>query len=84
MIDATKCTAWICTEEDDNSVRELGIKLKCCALPSLKWCLDNKDHRRYPYNKTFEEAKFDEVVIIHTSGTTGILALQPLFHCVEF
>lgn len=42
------------------------------TLPCLTWCLDSQGYPRYPYDKTFDEAKWDEVDIIHTSGTTGI------------
>ena len=35
--------------------------------------LINKDDRAplYPYTKTFEEARFDPYLVLHTSGTTG-------------
>jgi acyl-coenzyme A synthetase/AMP-(fatty) acid ligase len=35
--------------------------------------LDGEGQERYTYEKSFEEAKWDEIVIIHTSGTTGKL-----------
>lgn len=71
LIDETKCTAWIHAEEDNDSVQELGINIRTCALPSVEWCLDSPNHKTYPYTKTFDEAKFDEIIIVHTSGTTG-------------
>ncbi|KAF2661200.1 acetyl-CoA synthetase-like protein [Lophiostoma macrostomum CBS 122681] len=71
LLHETNCIAWIHAEGDDLP-RGLPDSIKRCALPCLAWCLDSQDHPRYPYNKTFDEAKWDEVLIIHTSGTTGI------------
>jgi hypothetical protein len=71
LLEATRCTAWIHPEEDDNATRELNIELKTCALPALQWCLDSHGQEKYQYTKTFDEAKFEEIVIIHSSGTTG-------------
>lgn len=72
LIEATRCTAWVYAGDEAASLaKEVGAGLKLCTLPSLEWCLDSKGHKDYPYNKTFEEAKFDVILIIHTSGTTG-------------
>lgn len=32
----------------------------------------------YPYTKTWEEAKYDDVLIVHTSGSTG--ASKPTYY----
>ncbi|KAF2107873.1 hypothetical protein BDV96DRAFT_505460 [Lophiotrema nucula] len=74
LIQFTKCEAWFYAEEDDSLTRELGVfdsGLRMCGLPSLEWCLDSSTAKIYPYVKTFHDAKFDVVTIIHTSGTTG-------------
>lgn len=40
------------------------------AVPSLQVMLDSKpDH--YPYAKSFEEARHDPIVVLHSSGSTG-------------
>jgi acyl-CoA synthetase (AMP-forming)/AMP-acid ligase II len=74
LVTSTYCKAWIYAEDD---AREPSIRaaphLQLCAFPSLEWCLECSQHKRYPYNRTFEDAAFDEIVIIHTSGTTGKL-----------
>ncbi|OJD31552.1 nrps-like enzyme [Diplodia corticola] len=41
-------------------------------IASLEECLMADSTKPYPYEKTFEEAKWDPVVVIHTSGTTGL------------
>jgi hypothetical protein len=74
LIAVTNCKVWL-SAEDDTAGPLVGPEsgLKLCSLPSLEWMLDNEGQERYPYEKTFEEAKWDEIVIIHTSGTTGKL-----------
>ena len=75
LIEASSCKVWLYPEDDAVGPlvnTESGLKL--CALPSLEWMLDNEGQERYPYEKTFGEAKWDEIVIIHTSGTTGKLS----------
>lgn len=39
----------------------------------------SEDTKHYPYNKTFEEAKNEPCLILHSSGSTGMIipALTP-------
>lgn len=63
---------WLYAEDDARGPLvkpESGLKI--LALPRLQWMLDNEGQKRYPYEKTYEEAEWDEIIIIHTSGTTG-------------
>ena len=39
-------------------------------IPSLATILD-EEHPHYPFNKTFERARSEPLVVVHTSGTTG-------------
>lgn len=48
---------------------ESGLEIR--VLPLLEWILDSHEQERYPYTKTFEQAAWEEIVVIHTSGTTG-------------
>jgi long-subunit acyl-CoA synthetase (AMP-forming) len=41
-------------------------------LPSEKNAAEDKSNRRYPYNKTWDEACNDPCLIVHTSGSTGM------------
>ncbi|QUC21686.1 uncharacterized protein UV8b_05929 [Ustilaginoidea virens] len=41
------------------------------AVPSLREWLDAPP-QRFPYQKSFEEARFDPIVVLHTSGSTGL------------
>lgn len=72
LVEKTSCTVWLYAEDDAGGpLVEPDSGLKIFALPMLEWMLNNEGQKRYPYEKTYEEVKWDEVVIIHTSGTTG-------------
>lgn len=66
---------WLYAEDDANGPLVQGNStMGVRALPSLEWMLDSMGTKRYPYDKTFEQAAWDEIIIIHTSGTTGKLS----------
>ncbi|KAL0261671.1 Histone transcription regulator 3 [Diplodia seriata] len=46
-------------------------KTEIIQIASLDECLAAESNP-YPYEKTFEEAKWDPIVVLHTSGTTGL------------
>ena len=46
-------------------------QLRALEIPSDKDLLLHR-HRHYPYNKTFEKARDEPLVVLHTSGTTGL------------
>lgn len=72
LLKTTDCKAWIYAEDDERgSLIEPGSGMPVCALPTLHWMLDSESQLHYPYNKTFDEAAWDDILIIHTSGTTG-------------
>jgi hypothetical protein len=72
LVALTNCKVWLyATDDPAGPLVKPESSLKLCAVPSLEWMLDNEGQERYPYETTFEEAKWDEIVIIHTSGTTG-------------
>ncbi|KAF2464690.1 acetyl-CoA synthetase-like protein [Lindgomyces ingoldianus] len=73
LIGESQCKAWIYAEDDENQTKALGISdrgPKLLTFPSLEWCLDSEGHERYPYDKIYDQAKFEEILFIHTSGTT--------------
>ncbi|CAN9113724.1 unnamed protein product [Alternaria alternata] len=78
LVALTNCKVWLYAKDDPaGPLVKSESSLKLCAVPSLDWMLDNEGQERYPYETTFEEAKWDEIVIIHTSGTTGEVTLTP-------
>ena len=40
-------------------------------IPSLESLLD-QEHPHYPFEKTFEQARSEPLIVLHTSGTTGL------------
>ncbi|KAJ4305167.1 hypothetical protein N0V90_000698 [Kalmusia sp. IMI 367209] len=83
LLEATKCRVWLHAEDDPKAQpTSLPSNLKRIQLPSVEWFLDAPSHKRYLYEKTWEEAKWDEILIIHTSGTTGLP--KPIYHTNGF
>ena len=41
-------------------------------VPQLEDLLDESPVERYPYPKTFEEARMDPCLVLHTTGSTGL------------
>lgn len=48
-----------------------AYEMRVCQIPELKDLLD-QDSPRYPYEKTFDEARNELLVALHTSRTTGL------------
>lgn len=48
-----------------------AYEMQVYQIPELKELLD-QDHPHYPYEKSFEEARNEPLVALHTSGTTGL------------
>ncbi|EHA50195.1 hypothetical protein MGG_03422 [Pyricularia oryzae 70-15] len=74
LLAETECKAWLYTEDEvaeqtPLALEETGVRLQ--LFPSMEWVLDADEAPAYPYTKTYEESKHEEVVVIHTSGTTG-------------
>ena len=46
--------------------------MKIVSFPGLDYFLQNDTVEDYPYLKTFAEARLEPLVVLHTSGSTGI------------
>lgn len=80
LLKAADCKVWLYAQEDASSLEEHGIPdtlVKMQPFPPMQWCLSAEGTPDYPYEKTWEEAKFDVSLIIHTSGSTGMP--KPIF-----
>lgn len=73
LLEASNCKIWLYSEggafspEAELAASEVRVQ----QFQTLDWCLSAEGTERYPYDKTYEEAKNDEIIIIHTGGTTG-------------
>lgn len=55
-----------------NDIANEFQSLKQVVIPELHELLDTTERPcPYPYNKTFEQAKYEPYLVLHTSGTTG-------------
>lgn len=79
LLKTTNAKVWIYAEDDPKGPpASIPGNIDRLAFPSVEWCLEAGGHKRYPYEKTWEEAKWDEILVIHTSGTTGLP--KPIYH----
>ena len=46
--------------------------MKTISFPELDYFLQDEPVEHYPYTKTFAEARLEPLVVLHTSGSTGI------------
>ena len=79
LLDKTKCRTMFFSQPLDfkaAGVRHAGIGT--FPIPTIQAMLAAEPRRRYPYCKSWEEAKHDPVVICHTSGSTGKFQEAPL------
>lgn len=50
----------------------LGARpMKVIEIPGQRHWYEDGQHRPYPYTKTYDEARLDPFVVLHTSGSTG-------------
>ncbi|KAH7400933.1 hypothetical protein DE146DRAFT_611638 [Phaeosphaeria sp. MPI-PUGE-AT-0046c] len=73
LLSSTDCKTWLYAGDDTGGtlVDEQTVD-RTLNVPSVEWILHPGEQISYPYNKTFEQAAHDVIVIIHTSGTTGV------------
>ena len=47
-------------------------KMQTATVPELEGLLDGTPVPMYPYTKTFEQARKDPCLVLHTTGSTGL------------
>ncbi|OBT53428.1 hypothetical protein VE04_06668 [Pseudogymnoascus sp. 24MN13] len=80
LLEETKCSMVFYSgncKEQCVQLKGLVAGLQIVDVPDLDEMI-NTPSKPYPYNKTWEEAKDDVVMIVHTSGSTG--APRPIYY----
>ena len=68
------CSTWVVSAEGVQTlkpVKEQNAELKAIVMPPSDHWLAEGSYDVYPYTKTWEESKFDPLLGMYTSGTTG-------------
>lgn len=56
--------------------------MKIIQVPEAAEFLDPTPVEQYPYNKTFDEAKREPFMVLHSSGSTGLPKPITIYHSV--
>ncbi len=78
LFNSIKCTTLFYSqpfESRTSRLRQAGIDTH--VVPSFEAMISAQVAREYPYNKSWEEARLDPILICHTSGSTGKPYLDP-------
>jgi len=73
LLEKLECTTLFTPEVESDTTKAVLEKryMNKYILPNLEYFLDETPVEPYPYNKTFEEARKDPYVTLHSSGSTG-------------
>lgn len=74
VLDSTQCHAYLCPASTVPVIEKVHAErpgMQLVVVPGYEEWLNEDMVENYPYRKTFEEAKGDTFMIVHTSGTTG-------------
>ncbi|KAI9812571.1 MAG: hypothetical protein M1827_004560 [Pycnora praestabilis] len=75
LVDLSCCETFLCDEAMVPMVEKLlgqRTSMKRVLVPELEKWLEGAKVREYAYDKDYQDAKDDPVVIVHTSGTSGL------------
>lgn len=82
LLDQTQCSKFLVSPEmmpKAKAQQQEKPQLEVLQVPSLDDMLvDSSEH--YPFEKDFATAKFEPIVVLHSSGSTGKLLLRALLH----
>ena len=73
LLETTDCNNILVASKQMEVVSKLSShgQRRIFEIPTLESLLDEQ-YPHYPFDKAFEESKSEPLVVIHTSGTTGI------------
>lgn len=73
LLEKLQCTILFTPEQMSETTKVVleNRHMNKYILPDIDYFLAQKSVEPYPYNKTFEEARKDPYVVMHSSGSTG-------------
>ncbi|KAH7193917.1 uncharacterized protein B0J16DRAFT_87053 [Fusarium flagelliforme] len=73
LFEDTKCDVLYCTETYEAAMKPCleQRKMQVCVIDSVEHFL-NVSSSPFPYDKSIDQARWDPLVVLHTSGSTGI------------
>jgi len=77
LLEQTECLTFLFPQEMSSNVGELQVKkpgLRYLTVPSFDDMVRGPSHY-FPFKKTFESARWDPILILCSSGSTGNLCL---------
>ena len=79
LIEQSGCSFWVTTTGTSSLdfIQDLGIP--CIEAPELSQLLEENAVDNYPYTKSWDEGRADILALLHTSGSTGLPKLVPLY-----
>ncbi|KAJ2995766.1 hypothetical protein NUW58_g1183 [Xylaria curta] len=80
LFQTTSCTVLLYDSMSSHRSLPQTPCLKVIPVPSLDDLLNSKNIPHFPFQKTFDEARDDPCVVLHTSGTTSIPKAITLSH----
>ncbi|KAL9027102.1 MAG: hypothetical protein Q9196_004324, partial [Gyalolechia fulgens] len=74
LLEAIGCNVSLVQTSLPPGIRRLPARtsMRTIIIPDLEFFLQAKDVPHYPYDKTFDEARYAPFVVLHTSGSTGL------------
>ena len=73
LLEQTECTKFLYANELSQKVQDIQAQkknLQTSMIQSLDEMLQDYD-KHYPYEKKFADVRWDPVLILHSSGSTG-------------
>lgn len=74
LLDEIGCSVSLVQESTPPGLSRLPTResMKRIVIPGLDFFLQSDNGPKYPYRKSFDEARYSPFVILHTSGSTGM------------
>jgi acyl-CoA synthetase (AMP-forming)/AMP-acid ligase II len=74
VIQKIECNTWLLPSQNVGNISEV-LKvhpMRVFDCPDLDFFIDETPVEHYPYNKTWAESSTEPILVLHTSGSTGL------------